>query len=340
MRPHDAEPPPAREVWRVFGRSVLTRILPRAPGGSRRFGSIRILPRPSASISLAVSVVLAFAAEVEAQDRLTVRTEAFALPEATLDVELHLPQGVGPFPVVVVVNSSAGARDVTLKRAADIFVPRGIAIAAVDTYSPRGISDTIADHSRISSWHMAVDALHVAEALRADQVAVMGQSKGAVASFNLAFRFMNGHLAPARQRFDAYLLLAPACELQYPDTTLNGPMSAVLAERDDLTPASTCIALFDRMKGLGAPISVTVVPGANHNWSTQAWVYDPAVYSTRGCQDKPLTMLEPGRYRDGQGSIVRGPEVCGERGGHVLGNRDRLDFALETQAQFLKSLGW
>jgi dienelactone hydrolase len=124
------------------------------------FGRIRM--RPPASILVAMSVVLAFAAEVEAQDRLTVRSKAFALSEATLDVELHLPPGAGPFPVVVVVNSSAGARDVTLKGAPDIFVPRGIAIAAVDTYSPRGISETIADHSRISSWHMAVDALHVA----------------------------------------------------------------------------------------------------------------------------------------------------------------------------------
>ncbi len=289
------------------------------------------------------------AAAQPAPERLAVRSQALSLPEVELPVALHLPPGSGPFPVVIVSNSSAGAADQTLARAPSLFLARSIGVAIVDSFSPRGIRDTVADQGQLSSWAMASDVLAVAEALRrdgrvaGDRIAVMGQSKGGIVAYTLAFHAAGRLLDRGRRPLNAFLPLAPSCHIRFEPPTVRGPVSVVLAEKDDWVPPAACLRVFEEVRARDPGVRVTVIPGATHTWSTRGrLVHLPEAYTTRGCAE-PVTMLDGNRFRTPDGRVldvagmVRHCEARGATGG---GDNDQRDRVISIQADFLKSLGW
>lgn len=283
-------------------------------------------------------------------ERLSIRNQTPNRPEVELPVVLHLPSGSGPFPVVVVSNSSSGASDQTLARAPRPFLARSIGVAIVDSFSPRGIRDTVADQAQLSSWAMVSDVLAVAEALRrdgrvaGDRLAVMGHSKGGVVAYTLAFHAAGRLLDHGRRPLNAFLPLAPSCHIRFEPPTVRGPVSVVLAEKDDWVPPAACLRVFEEVRARDPDVRVTVIPGATHSWSTGGrLVHLPEAYTTRSCPE-PVTMLEGGdRFRmpDGRVLDVAGMmRHCEARGATGGGDNDQFDRAITIQADFLKSLGW
>jgi dienelactone hydrolase len=261
---------------------------------------------------------------------------------------IHWPAGKGPFGVVVVVNSSAGAEDRFLKATDPIMNKAGIAVAYLDTFTPRGVTDTINDQAKVLTTDMAIDALHVAEALRKhprikpDRVAMQGQSKGAVATVHAATREWHSWSGNSLKPFDAHVAFAPSCELQFREPELVSPLLAMLGEKDDSTVPGPCIKLFERMKSAGQKVNFEVVAGAVHSWSTRDYVRVPG-FSARNCADEPLYYAKDGFVSSKDGSKIGFGDVykrCGANGYFFGGPSDKRGYVLEKAATWLKQSGW
>ena len=78
----------------------------------------------------------------------------------------------------------------------------------------------------------------------------------------------------------------------------------------------------------------------NYNWSTKNWTFVSEIYTNKGCKDNLLTVVEYyKKFIDANGKSYANIDHCRSKGGHIGGNRDRLDLALDTQALFLKGSG-
>jgi dienelactone hydrolase len=262
---------------------------------------------------------------------------------------IHWPSGNGPFGIVVVVNSSAGKQDVFLSVTHPVMLKAGIAVAYLDTFTPRGVTDTVSEQWKVSSTEMAVDALFVADALRRDRrirpdrVALQGQSKGAVTALHAATREWHSWAGiTGLKPFDASIAFAPSCELQFREPELVSPLFAMLGEKDDGTLPGPCIRLFDRMKAAGQKITYEVVPGAVHSWSTSGYTRVDG-FSARNCADAPLYYAKDGFVRATDGAKIAFSDVhrvCGANGYFHGGPADKRPYILDKAAAWLKQNGW
>jgi dienelactone hydrolase len=266
-----------------------------------------------------------------------------------LKAVVHWPPGNEPFGVVVVVNSSSGKDDIFLNTTHPVMNKAGIAVAYLDTFTPRGITDTVRDQSKVTSTEMAIDALHVAEALRKlrrikpDKVALQGQSKGAVVALHAATREWHTWSGNSLRPFDASVAFAPSCELQFREPQLASPLFSMLAEKDDATVPGPCIKLFARMTAAGQKVTFEVVPGAVHSWSTRGYTLLPDAFSARKCADAPLFYTKSGFVSSKDGATIGFADVyktCGAKGYMVGGAFDKRPYVLEKATAWLKQNGW
>jgi dienelactone hydrolase len=262
---------------------------------------------------------------------------------------IHWPAGNGPFGVVVVINSSAGAEDKFLKATHPVMNKAGIAVAYLDTFTPRGVADTVSDQAKVVSSDMTIDALHVAEALRKhprirpDKVALQGQSKGAVATVHAATKEWYSWSGNSLRPFDANLAFAPSCELQFREPELVSPLFAMLGEKDDATLPGPCVKLFERMRSAGQKVTFEVVAGVVHSWSTHDYVRVPDGFSARNCADEPLYYARDGFVSSKDGSRIGFADVykrCGAMGFFAGGPSDKRGYVLEKATAWLKRSGW
>lgn len=104
--------------------------------------------------------------------------------------ELRLPDGMRPdqkVPAMVLVHGSGG-----IGGSADLWAREfnsvGVAAFILDSFAGRGIVNTVQDQTQLHSFAMIVDAYRALNWLaehpriRADRIAIIGFSKGAVAS--------------------------------------------------------------------------------------------------------------------------------------------------------------
>lgn len=262
---------------------------------------------------------------------------------------IHWPVGSGPFGAVLVVNSSAGKDDVFLKATHPVMNERGIATIYLDTFTPRGIIDTIHDQSQVSSTAMALDALTVLDTLRkhprirANRIAVQGHSKGGITSLHAATKQWHIWFGQSLKPFDASIAFAPTCELQFKEPELVSPLLSFLGEKDDTTLAAPCVSLFERMKSAGQQVDYEVVPGAIHSWSTYGYSRSSRGFTARRCADNPLYYTKDGFINSKNGARVALSEVykiCGEEGYFYGGPADKRPYILAKAADWLKSIGW
>ena len=135
--------------------------------------------------------------------------------------ELRIPRpGTEKFPAVILIHGSGGISP-THARWVDELNSAGIATFLVDSFSGRGIVNTITDQSQLDTLSMMVDAYRALALLAqhsridAGRIAVMGFSKGAVAavySSNERFRKMYG---PPNVEFAAHIGMYTPCYTTY-----------------------------------------------------------------------------------------------------------------------------
>ena len=252
--------------------------------------------------------------------------------DVTLAGELRLPPGPASLEAadkvaaVVLLHGSGGLSGATTLWAREL---NGIGIAAfiLDCFSGRGITSTIADQGQLNSLAMVVDAygaldlLAVHPSIRADRIAVMGFSKGAVAAIYSAMdRFHQLHGSPFH-RFAAHIGLYTPCNVGYTGDTVVAPVPLRFFHgiADDYVSIIPCRNYVARLRQAGADAALTEYPGAQHAFDNPLYpplLPLPDAQTTRNCRlvEAPGGVIHDTQTSQGY-SLESSP--CVEKGAHV-----------------------
>jgi dienelactone hydrolase len=242
--------------------------------------------------------------------------------------ELRLPFPLRPgqkVPAVVLVHGSGGINPSTELWARELNAA-GVAAFLLDSFAGRGIVSTVQDQSQLHSLAMMVDAYRALDWLaehpriRADRIAVMGFSKGAVAAVYAAMtRFQALYGNPAH-RFAAHIGLYTPCNVSYLKEAEVGlaPIRLFHGAADDYVAIGPCRDYATRLKQAGADVTLTEYPNGQHSFDNpfgSMLLAIPAAQTTRNCR------LEEGANGAMLNAETKQPytmsDGCVARGAHV-----------------------
>lgn len=201
---------------------------------------------------------------------------------------LTLPEGDGPFPVVVMLHGCAGLYATHAEWAA-LAASWGYASLRVDSFGPRGIEEICTDIlkpvPRTADVNGAVAFLRGRPEIDASRIAVMGWSHGASVALQIAAEpgSLRDGLKPAVL---GTIAVYPYCSLS--SQPFRTPLLVLIGDADDWTPAGRCESMQDDLAPDSAPVDLVVYPGATHSfdcklcngvyWGRHHLVFDPAAY--------------------------------------------------------------
>jgi dienelactone hydrolase len=171
----------------------------------------------------------------------------------------------------------------------------GIATFAVDSFSGRGIIETVTDQTRLGRLNMIIDAYRALDLLSkhsqidATRIAVMGFSRGGQSSlYSSLIRFQKMHGPAAGLEFAAHIGLYAPCGTTYRgDDAVAKPIRLLHGTADDYVPIGPCRAYVDRLSKAGRDIRLIEYPDAHHVFDAPAFK-EPRKISgaatTRRCQ--------------------------------------------------------
>jgi dienelactone hydrolase len=242
-----------------------------------------------------------------------------------IGAELRLPVGAARVPAVVLLHGSAGI-GANVDRWAGEVNEIGAAAFLVDSFTGRGITQTVTDQSQLGSLAMILDAYRALDLLTkhpgidASRILVMGFSKGGFATLYASLkRFQRMYGTPGLE-FSAYLPFYPACSIAYIDDekVTARPIRIFHGAADNYVPVEPCRKYVERLRGSGADVQLTEFRGAHHAFDNP--LYEPHLslpdaLITANCvrEERPageiinISTGEPFRWND----------PCVKRGGTV-----------------------
>lgn len=194
---------------------------------------------------------------------------------------LLLPEGRGPFPVVVILHGCSGLRpngDMWARHLRD----HGYASLVMDGFGPRGVYEICTDFNRVPTRRRLLDLkaalryLATRPEIAADRAAIMGFSNGAVVTLDAASRFGRDAIAEGSLSYRAAIALYPECKNRSSDFGM--PTQILIGDRDDWTLAASCNELLQRTQPDSPRPELVIYPGAQHAFDNLgANAYLPAV---------------------------------------------------------------
>lgn len=178
---------------------------------------------------------------------------------------LKLPDGDGPYPAIILMHGCGGIRQSHFNWA-DVLVKTGYAVLIVDSFRPRSIVrqcgsgvSAASPSGRVLDAYGALQFLSGLPSIDTKRIGLIGWSHGAIAAMTAVTENGIGQRYP--QSFSAVAALYPYC---FPGRKYFRPVSILIGEADDWTPAQSCRELVDGLKDNPHPLDLTVLPGATH----------------------------------------------------------------------------
>jgi dienelactone hydrolase len=232
--------------------------------------------------------------------KLTVATQPLNVPG-----ELYLPKNATtPMPAVILVHGSGGLdyEGDHIREWAGKLNTWGVAALIIDTYGPRGISETVSDQRRISIFAQIADAYAALKQLSADpridrnRIAIMGFSRGAIVTMDTAMETLREGFGGGNLRFAAHVALYSGCNIAFADrATDKAPMLFLHGEADDFTPMAPCREYSKWLQSMGNAVTFVSYPGALHGFDSTAQVFELPHAPTMGTCDARYD-LEKARF--------------------------------------------
>ena len=300
----------------------------------------------------AVRAQAIFRTEISSVPTVTLSTADFLLGKkdgkpAMIAGELRIPKpGTDRLPAVVLVHGSGGV-GFNIGMWVGELNKAGFATFVADSFTGRGITNTITDQAQLSSYTMMNDAFAALAVLAKhpridpDKIAVMGFSKGAIPSLYASMdRFQNAY-APEGASFAAYIgFYTPCNTAMIGDEKVSAkPIRLYHGIADDWVPVGPCRDYVARLKKAGANIDLVEYPGAPHAFDDQSipgTCQLPQAVTARKCrfEEKPLGAIINGDT--GQPATPSDP--CIERGVTIAYNAEATNAARKDVVEFLGKL--
>jgi dienelactone hydrolase len=274
-----------------------------------------------------------------------------AMARATISGVLTFPpSGTGPVPAMVILHGSGGisGREPMWAQRMNDF---GYAAFVVDSFTGRGIKDTVTDQSQLSMAGDMADGLVALRLLashpRIDRkrIAVMGFSRGGIAALYTALEPIRRGIIDDDLHFAAHVPLYPGCNVPYVSARLDGaPILMLLGGKDDYTPAAPCVAYAETLRAKGAEVSVVVYPEARHGFDgLSSPRYFPAFTTGRECRGAvdvdtgAVTAVTKNGAVQGEAALAE-LKQCVTRGVYVGGDMEGREKAPIAVADFLRKV--
>ncbi len=196
-------------------------------------------------------------------------------PPVEVEATAYIPARVRrPMSAVIIVPSSGGVEEEREIYYALELAKVGIAAIVVDSFTARGVENSLYDQSALESSDIENDAFAALRMLAADprfdrkRIAIMGVSKGGTVARDTALAVRRKLLGRMDLQFAAHIAIAPDCVwTNRSSATTGAPMLFLLAELDDQTPPGPCVVQARRMIAAGnAKVSWKTYIGAHHAW--------------------------------------------------------------------------
>jgi dienelactone hydrolase len=262
----------------------------------------------------------------------------------TLAGELRLPRpGKDRLPAVVLIHGSGGVGGNVLDWE-QYLNALGVATFVVDSFTGRGIVNTLFDQSQLGQTAMIFDAYRALEVLaghpRVDptRIALMGFSGGGCAALYASLkRFQRMH-GPVGQQFAAYIAFYPPCNTVFRDDedVADKPIRIFHGRADDYVPVAPCRAYVARLQAKGKDVQLTEYAGAGH-------VFDGRGFKKPLKLEKAQTSRKCERAENENGLIVNvktkqpftWADPCVEYGPTVVYNEKAADEARKAVKDFI-----
>ena len=309
------------------------------------------------SFTIAACVFLSEAARAQG----IFRTEIYAVPTVTLSTadfligkkdgkpttiagELRIPKpGTDRLPAVVLVHGSGGV-GFNIGMWVGELNKAGFATFVIDSFTGRGITNTITDQSQLSSYAMMNDAFAALAVLgkhpRIDpeKIAVMGFSKGAIPSLYASMNRFQSAYAPEGASFAAYVGFYTPCNTALIDDEKVSakPIRLYHGVADDWVPIGPCRDYVARLKKAGANINLVEYSGATHAFDIQTipgTLQLPQALTARKCRFEEKQQGAIINSDTGQAATPGDP--CLERGVAISYNAEATAAAQKDVVEFL-----
>ena len=184
---------------------------------------------------------------------------------------LRQPNGAAAAPAVVLLHSCNGNWRRLDERWGALISSWGYVTLAVDSFGPRGLTNTCGSGAPVALMFDAYRALNFLvqqPSVDASRVAAIGFSQGGWLALSSVERGIIERTAP--NKFRSAIAFYPHC-LGFKDN-MTVPTLILIGELDDWTLAKECRNMVEgrddygisRQKGQGVPIKLVVYPGAHH----------------------------------------------------------------------------
>ncbi len=277
-------------------------------------------------------------------------SDTAAMPGQDLRAKLFLPEGPGPFPVVIIAPGSLGLQLHHTQIAAAI-TDGSMAACAIDPFSTRSVVSTVVRQVQFSFAASAWDVLAAAEVLaaRSDidpaRIGAQGHSRGGSAVLNAASVHLAAAAAGTPKLVGVYAAY-PWSGQQFLDPDVGTTrVRAIIGDRDDWCPPVQVQAHIHAIRASGGDATVRIVPGANHSFDrTTPLEYIPEASVTPGAPTfyiaddgafiLPTSDTPDPDLVDRDGFLYAIEAGFGVRGAHISGNPDLVPLFYDDMMSF------
>lgn len=272
-----------------------------------------------------------------------------------LSGELYLPDGDGPFPVVILQHGSSHPNG--MQPWWDRVIPElnnaGIGVFIANSYDGRGIGDTVEDQRQLSKAARIVDALMALKVLSehpkidGSKIGISGYSFGGIVAFETANRRFVEEVLGDSLKFASHLPVYPSCGGQHEIIDMTGkPMLFLVGRDDNYTPAEFCEEYIIKLQAAGVPATIKVYLDAGHGFTS---VVDQRLKRAATFNDCGYAIIDVDGYHTIGGVSERGKswrefivaawQKCGSRGANIYGTKvSRSQTLTDTVEFFTKTL--
>jgi dienelactone hydrolase len=202
----------------------------------------------------------------------------FSDGEISLKAILYRPEGAGPFPAVIAMHdcsgltNPAGRLTAKYREWAQLLVRDGFLVLFPESYGSRGLGNQCSARSRlVRPEHEMVDDANASRRwlsqrpeVRTDRISLLGWSNGAS---SVLWTVRPQRKAEDKPDFRSAVAFYPVCRrLDSTAWSARIPTLILIGAADDVTSPQDCEHMVAGAKGRSARISMTVYPGALHDF--------------------------------------------------------------------------
>ena len=185
--------------------------------------------------------------------------------------DLLMPKNtIGKVPAVIYSHGSTGATAAAFDVWAKELNNAGVAMFVVDSYKPRGISETQTNQDQVSPGGQIADALNALKLLAthpkidASRIYNMGFSRGGSIAYYTAWPMYQRPVDTAGAKFAGHIAVYPGvCEIRYradASDKATAPIFMALGTKDDIINESTCKQYMAEVAANGNNVTVKSLP--------------------------------------------------------------------------------